>query len=101
MRLKLWLASIAIGASLPIVHGADLVGKITLKGSAPPPEEVMLDKLCQDASGTNRVVISDFAVGVSNALAGVVVFIKETPPGAAARTEPVVFDRKGCVYNPY
>jgi hypothetical protein len=96
-----WARLILAGMLLPSVLGADLVGRITLKGEAPPAATITLDKPCATAAGTNSVQIPDYAVGASNGLAEVVVYIKETPPGFAAKTEPVVIDQKGCLYVPH
>jgi hypothetical protein len=95
-------ARLVLGAIILLpVSGADLVGRITLKGEPPAATPITLDKPCAAAAGTNVVEIPDYAVGASNGLAEVVVYIKETPAGFAPKTEPLVIDQKGCLYLPH
>jgi hypothetical protein len=100
MKLKFSAVCLVMAISVSAVFAADLVGKVTFKGEAPPPQEIILDKGCADAAQTNKVLVTDYAIGVSNALAEVVVFIKENIP-VAPLSNPVVVERKGCVYKPY
>lgn len=95
-------ARLVFGAILLLpVSAADLVGRITLKGEPPVAPTITLEKACADAAGTTVVQISDYAVGPSNGLAEVVVYLRQTPPGFAAKTEPVVIDQKGCLHVPH
>ncbi len=101
MRFTSTVALALAAASLLQISAADLVGKITLRGDAPATPSISLDKPCADAAQTNSIRILDYSIGRSNALADVIVYIKETPSGAQPHMEPVVFDKKGCVYTPH
>src|SRR5436190_1496561 len=89
-----------IGSTLIGASGADAVGKITLKGTPPEPQVVALDKTCGEMRKENQLKIYAYAVGASNALADVVVYVKGAPD-AAAQTGPVVLEQKNCQYTPF
>lgn len=100
MSFKLGVV-LVFAAGVNMVGAADLVGKVTYKGTPPPGRVITLDKVCAELAKTNRTEVADYSVGVSNALAGVVVYVRETAPGASPRTSPVTLEKKGCVYSPY
>jgi hypothetical protein len=92
---------LVFAACVNVVGAADLVGKITYKGTPPPGRIITLDKICSELAKTNKTEVADYSIGTSNALAGVVVYVRETAPGAQPRTGSVVIEKKGCVYTPY
>lgn len=96
---------LAILASAPSLLAADLTGKVTLKGTPPPPaQQPMKENMCGNAEA--YVIKSrQFVVGKDSGLAGVFVYLKSgtgidgkkfTPPA-----EKPVLDQIHCEYQPY
>jgi hypothetical protein len=101
MKLNRWIGLAALTASVQFLSAADVTGKITLKGTPPPPAELAIgDKVCGDLMKTDKVKSLTYVVGPAGELADTVVFIKEAVPGAAAKMEPFVIDQKNCLYVP-
>ncbi len=95
------------GASLlamPFVFGgAEVSGKITLKGTPRKEITIKMDPLCGRLHKT-PVTTQHFVVGEGGALKDVFVYIKETPGGKTytPSTDKVpVLDQVGCIYTPY
>ena len=101
MKLNRWMGLAAVAVSAPFLSAADVTGKITLKGAPPAAQEAPLDKICGDLLKADKIKSSTYVVGAGGELADVVVFVKEAPAGAAAKTEPLLLDQKNCVYVPY
>jgi plastocyanin len=91
-------------AAAPL-SAAELTGKVTVKGTPPPPKEIATvanDPTCGKLR-TTPLVVRTWVVGADSGLGNVVVYIKAglegktfTPP-----TEPAVVDQTGCAYEPY
>jgi len=101
MKLNRWMGLAALAASVQFLSAADVTGKITLKGAPPAPQQAPLDKLCSDLLKAPTIASAAYVVGGAGELADTVVFIKEAPAGAPAKTEPFIMDQKNCVYAPY
>jgi hypothetical protein len=101
MKLNRWMGLAALTASVQFLSAADVTGKITLKGQPPAPQQVPLDKICGDLLKAPNIASAAYVVGPANELADVVVYVKEAPAGAPAKTDPFVVDQKNCLYVPY
>jgi plastocyanin len=99
MKLNHLMGLAALAASVQFLSAADVTGKVTLKGNAPPAQEATLDKVCGDLLGVAKIKSSTYVVGPAGELADVVVFVKEA--GGTAKTEPLLLDQKNCAYHPY
>lgn len=85
---------------------ADIVGKVTLKGTPPPEKPLPISKSDPTCGKVARPDASTrfYVVGKDGALADVVVYIsKGLPPGKTypVPDTPVVIDQKGCEFIPY
>ena len=90
-------------AALSVANAADIIGKITLKGTPPPPAEITDVKNNADCSRlhTAPIMTQHFIAGASGELANVVVALKGVPakPGGESAT-PAALDQKDCLYTP-
>ena len=105
MRIKttyLFAVLCAVGATSS--HGADVTGRVVLKGT-PKPEitiDMAADPRCA-ALHTQKITTRHYAVGANNGLANVLVFVKS---GVEKKDYPLpaeapVLDQVGCEYMPY
>jgi len=98
------LAVLSIASSLQLLYGADITGKVVLKGS--PKPEVTIDMAADPKCGamhTAPVTTRHYVTGADGGLANVVVYIKSglTDKKATAPTDSPLLDQKGCEYFPY
>jgi len=84
-------------------NAAMLTGKVMFEGQAPAPEKIKMDadphcKIQHPEGATN----DDVVVNSNNTLKNVFIYVKEGLAGKKfdAPKEAVVFDQKGCQYNP-
>ncbi|MDB6055910.1 MAG: hypothetical protein JWN25_3433 [Verrucomicrobiales bacterium] len=100
-------AVLGLAASLQSLSAADLVGKVTLKGTAPAElamTTVNADKVCGKMHD-QPVFTRHYVVGQGSGLGNVFVYVtagvdaKSVPP--AAEKAPEILDQKGCLYYPY
>jgi hypothetical protein len=101
-----FLTVVALTGSLQLVCGADITGKVTLKGTPKPEIPIDMasspDKTCGTMHPT-AVTTRHYVVDKNGGLANVFVYIKsgvtqkDFPPPAQ---EPVL-DQVGCLYEPY
>ena len=105
MKTHLFAALALIGFASSVC-GADITGKVVLKGT--PPAEITIDmasspdKTC-GAAHTTPVTTRHYLVSKDGGLANVLVYVKSGLEGKtfpAPTTEPVL-DQIGCVYEPY
>lgn len=86
--------------SMSTVSGAEITGKVKLKGTPKPEITIPLDATCGKMH-TGPVTTRHFVVGADEGLANVFVYIKEgakkTPPSG----EAPLLDQVGCIYEPY
>ena len=86
------------------VSGAPLTGKVIFEGTAPPPQilKVEADPVCllQHQGG---ITSEEVVVNPNGTLKNVFVYVKQGLEGQTfpAPAAPVVFDQKGCHYEPH
>ncbi|MBI2167778.1 MAG: carboxypeptidase regulatory-like domain-containing protein [Candidatus Omnitrophica bacterium] len=98
--LSPWIFTHNAGA----VAGGPLTGKVIFEGTAPPPQilKVEADPVCllqhQDGMTSEEVVVNP-----NGTLKNVFVYVKQGLEGQTfpAPATPVVFDQKGCHYEPH
>jgi plastocyanin len=100
---RFWFFAMAVLIAVPIVHAADIIGTITLKGT--PPPEVPYTPLMNDDSFssmyTNTPTTHFYVVGPNHGLGDVVVYLKNvTGKSTGPSQPPAVLDQKGGLYHP-
>ncbi len=94
------LTAAALAGSLQMVLGAEISGKIKLKGAPKPEIPIPLDATC-GAMHSGPITTRHYVVGADNGLANVFVYIKTGAAKAPATGEAPVLDQVGCLYEPY
>src|SRR5580658_5893321 len=101
-KYTLALSVLVLAGSLQWAAAGDLSGKVTLKGTPPPPKTIEYDDTCSKLHPT-VLTTRHYVVGKDNGLANVFVYIskgmegkKFTPP-----TDVVELNQVGCNYDPY
>jgi len=100
-----FLTVVALAGSLQLMSGADITGKVVLKGT--PPPEIKIEPLMADPNcgklHTGPVTTRHYLVGQDGGLANVFVYIKSGLEGKTfpAPAEAPVIDQIGCLYEPY
>jgi len=101
-KLTFSLSVVVLAGSLQWASAGDITGKITLKGTPPPPINIPYDDNCSKLQPT-ILTTRFYVVGKDNGLANVFVYIskglegkKFTPP-----TDAIELNQVGCNYNPY
>jgi plastocyanin len=93
-----------VGALLVVGMGsaqaADILGKVSLKGTPPAEKDLPLDPACGKLWPNQKPKTRFYAVGADNGLADVFVYLKQAPAQAPS-TKPALLDQKGCEYSPY
>ncbi len=81
---------------------ATISGAIAFSGDAPKPRKVRQDQDCK-ALHDGDVFADNVVVNDNDTLKNVFVYVKEGLEGKkfAVPSEPVVFDQKGCMYDPH
>lgn len=103
MKTPLLIAAASF-AALQLTSAADITGKITLKGDAPPQQNAdAVLKADPNCTRNEPLMTRVYVVGKSGEFADVVVYIKEGLEGKTfpASAEPLVIDQKGCEYVPF
>jgi len=101
MKLILGTTSL-LAAALLSASAADIVGKITLKGTPPPEKPLPLDPACGKLHPNDKPTTRFYAVGKDGALADVYVTIEGlSGKSTGAAAAPGHLDQKGCEYLPY
>ena len=106
MKMKPYLfAATALLSALPLVSAGDITGKITLKGTAPAPQDGTANMKSADPKCTRDTPLMTrvYVVGTGGGLADVVISIKDGLDGKSFEppAAPFVIDQKGCEYLPY
>jgi plastocyanin len=102
MKLSALLSAAVLSVSLGGLAGADVTGKVTFDGKAPAMKKIAMNAIAQCAQLHAEPVLEEtVVVGKDNALANVVVSVKNPPAGGKLPAEPAVFDQKGCQYIPH
>ena len=100
------LASLAVVGMLTApfaLGGAEISGKVTLKGTPPAAIKIAMDPLCGRLHTTD-VTTQHYVTGPDGVLKDVFVYIKETPGGKKYQPpadKVPVLDQVGCIYTPY
>jgi plastocyanin len=90
-------------AATPILHAADIIGVITLKGTPPAEKEItpIMDNADCAAMYKTAPTTHFYVVSPKGELADVVVSLQGvTGKSTGASAPPAVMDQKGCVYTP-
>ncbi len=98
------LTILSLAGSLQLLHGADLTGKVVLKGT--PKPEITIDMAADPKCGAMHsapVTTRHYVTGQDGGLANVFVYLKS---GLTEKNFPVpadgpMLDQKGCEYWPY
>jgi hypothetical protein len=104
MRLHhVLFATVGLATTLPAL-GADLTGKVVLRGT--PPAEKMIDMGADPKCGAlhdKPITTRHYVVAPDGGLANVLVFVKGglTEKNFPASTETPLLDQVGCEYTPY
>lgn len=102
-NISAWLGLVVAAAASQSVSAADITGKITLKGTPPPPA-VAKDVTCGKPEKLT-ITSRQYVVGADNGLADVFVYLKSgtgidgktfTPPA-----DKPVLDQLDCEYHPF
>jgi hypothetical protein len=101
-KIALSLSVVVLACSLQMASAGDVTGKITLKGTPPPPLTIDYGDVCSKLNPTVPTT-RHYVVGKDNGLANVFVYISKGLEGKKfpATTEAVELDQVGCNYNPY
>lgn len=87
-------------AGLGTAHAADIVGKVSLKGTPAPEKSLPLDPGCGKLWPNEKPKTRFYSVGADSGLADVFVYLKQAPAkGPSAK--PAMLDQRGCEYVPY
>jgi hypothetical protein len=90
-----------LGASLQTMNGADLTGKVTLKGTPPPEIPITMDPACGKLR-TDKVTTRHYVTSDDGGLANVFVYVKS---GVDKKFDPPadkpLLNQEGCMYEPY
>ena len=83
-----------------------VTGKVNFGGKAPKSEKIKMtaDAQCEKQNAGKSVIKEDIVVNSNKTLANVFVYVKEGVNKAAVAAAPayaVVFDQRGCNYNPH
>ena len=97
-----FIALAATLASFQMISAADIVGKISLKGTPPPEKELPIDEACGKLS-SEKLKTRLYMTGPEGGLGEVLVYIKDGLTGKTypVPAEPVIMDQKNCQYVPY
>ncbi|MDG1892838.1 MAG: hypothetical protein P8L18_16160 [Verrucomicrobiota bacterium] len=95
------IACLAILMSFHSIQGADITGKVTLKGTPKPEINLPLDALCKrSVKPGSKPTTRFYAADTNGGLADVFVRLVKVAP-VSAPVDPVVLNQKGCEYTPY
>ncbi len=101
-RLVVWTAATLMSGPM-LFGGAEVTGKITLKGTPPAEIKITMDPLCGRLH-KEAVTTQHYLVGPDGGLKDVFVYIREIPGGkiyeAPADKVPLI-DQVNCIYTPY
>src|SRR2546421_10735563 len=95
--------SAAVGAvGLATFAHADVTGKVTYEGKAPPMKKINTTGVPACAALHPQGIPEEtMVVGKNKELANAIVSLKNPPAGGKASTSAAVLDQKGCQYHPH
>lgn len=87
----------------PVYAGGTVSGKVVFEGTPPSAKPINFgaEKQCAMMHGDKIPMNEDIVVNANGTLKSALVYVKEGVAAAAAPTEPVVIDQKGCVFSPH
>ncbi len=93
----------AVLTTLQAVSAADIVGKITLKGTPPAEKELPLDANCGKLHPASKPTTRFYITDGKGGLADTFIYLKDGLTGKTIEVpaEAKVLDQKGCEYSPY
>ena len=97
-------SGIFFSGSAKAVEGNVLTGKALFEGTAPPPQKIRVDAdptcVLQHKDG---LLSEEVVINPNGTLKNVFVYVKKGLEGQKFETpkEPVIFDQKGCHYEPH
>jgi hypothetical protein len=96
-------AATAPSAAAPAVDGAaTITGTVKLDGPVPKMAAIPMGADCSSQPGGQGAVDEEVVVGPAGALANVLVYIKNPPPGKySTPSKPAVLEQKGCRFYPH
>ncbi len=89
-----------VAAVAPAAMSADVVGKVTLKGTPKPEVAIDLGPSCGPVA-TKKYTTRHYVVGKDNGLANVFVYLKKDGLKAPPAGEDPILDQSECMYQPY
>ena len=101
-KYTLALSVLVLAGSLQWASAGDVTGKVTLKGTPPPPKTIEYDDTCSKLHPT-VLTTRHYVVGKDDGLANVFVYISKGLEGKkfTPSTQVVELDQIGCNYEPY
>jgi hypothetical protein len=93
------LAVLTTGSASWVTAG-DVTGKVTLKGTPKPEQEIDLGPMCGPLA-TKKHTTRHYVVGKDGGLANVFVYLKKEGLKAPPQGEAPVLDQVECMYEPY
>lgn len=87
-------------SSSSLVSGAEITGKVKLKGTPKAEITIPLDATCGKMH-TGPVTTRHFVVGADGGLGNAFVYIKEGAKKSPPSGEAPLLDQVGCIYEPY
>jgi hypothetical protein len=95
-----FLVIAALVGSFQAASGAEISGKVKLKGTPKPEVPIQLDATCGKMH-SKPLTTRHFVVGKDNGLANVYVYVKSGAQKAAPTGEAPTLDQVNCMYEPY
>jgi hypothetical protein len=94
-----------LAASFGLASGAEITGKVTLKGTPPPERPIpftgQYEATCGKAHTGEAAKTRHYVVSPDKGLANVFVYIKEGAKPTPPKGESPLLDQVGCMYEPY
>jgi len=101
MKKIVLLAACGLIGTVTLLAGAQISGKVTLKGTPPAERTIAFDPLCGKLH-SEKVTTHHYKVAKDGGFGDVFVYIKEKPAGTyAPPAKAALLDQKGCTYHPY
>lgn len=88
-------------ASAASTQAAEVMGKVTLKGTPPAEKALPLDPACGRLWPNEKPTTRFYVVGSESGLGDVFVYLKKAGLKSDAPSKPALLDQKGCEYVPY
>ena len=102
MRVSFAVAMAIAGVVSSTASAAEIVGKVSLKGTPPPERKIEFDALCGKLH-EKEMTTRHFMVVPDGGLANVFVYLKAGPVGKTYEppAETPTLNQEGCFYDPY